>query len=256
MARQSLRNFSALSKGETFRILYNKRKYDIGVVEVQPESGTFPPGAPQVRAIGPSSPPPRRHRVLILPQAVCIIETDINLDFDAPADYVEPERASSASVSPAPSPLDKSPILRPLPPPVLDGDSSDDESAKPAPFASAGFRLDGKPIKSPKKSLSPAGAGASAAGNGGAVRVGVRIGASGELTTAPLGGDALAGGVTLGGGQTLGGGGGAAANGGLTLNGRPSGGGQSAAPASAAAPAAANGDDYWARFSGGGNTLR
>ena len=62
--RQSLRNFSALSKGETFRILYNKRKYDIGVVEVQPESGTFPPGAPQVRATGPSAPPPRRHRVL------------------------------------------------------------------------------------------------------------------------------------------------------------------------------------------------
>ena len=28
---QSLRNFSALTKGETFRILYNKRKYDIGV---------------------------------------------------------------------------------------------------------------------------------------------------------------------------------------------------------------------------------
>jgi len=27
---QSLRSFSALTKGETFRILYNKKKYDIG----------------------------------------------------------------------------------------------------------------------------------------------------------------------------------------------------------------------------------
>ncbi|EOD09004.1 hypothetical protein EMIHUDRAFT_46255, partial [Emiliania huxleyi CCMP1516] len=32
---QSLRNFSALTKGQTFRILYNKKKYDIGVVEVK-----------------------------------------------------------------------------------------------------------------------------------------------------------------------------------------------------------------------------
>merc|ERR1719271_2163177 len=32
---KSLRSFSALTKGETFRILYNKRKYDIGVVEVK-----------------------------------------------------------------------------------------------------------------------------------------------------------------------------------------------------------------------------
>merc|ERR1712032_763755 len=65
---QSLRNFSALTKGETFRILYNKRKYDIGVVEVRAQGGPFPPGAPQ---------------------AICIIETDIELDFEAPADYVE-----------------------------------------------------------------------------------------------------------------------------------------------------------------------
>ena len=42
---QSLRSFSALTKGETFRILYNKKKYDIGVVEVRPEGRAFQPGA-------------------------------------------------------------------------------------------------------------------------------------------------------------------------------------------------------------------
>ena len=55
---QSLRNFSALTKGETFRILYNKRKYDIGVVEVRPEGPAFAPGAPE---------------------AVCIIEADVEV---------------------------------------------------------------------------------------------------------------------------------------------------------------------------------
>ena len=55
---QSLRNFSAMTKGETFRIFYNKRKYDIGVVEVRPEGGNFAPGAPE---------------------AVCIIEADVEV---------------------------------------------------------------------------------------------------------------------------------------------------------------------------------
>ena len=41
LAVQSLRNFSALTKGETFRILYNKKKYDIGVVEVRGAGGDF-----------------------------------------------------------------------------------------------------------------------------------------------------------------------------------------------------------------------
>ena len=82
-----------MSKGETFRILYNKRKYDIGVVEVRPEGGSFGPGQPQ---------------------AVCIIETDINLDFEAPADYVEPTAPPPAASAPATSPLEKSPICAPL----------------------------------------------------------------------------------------------------------------------------------------------
>lgn len=48
---QSLRNFAALTTGETFRILYNKKKYDIGVVEVRGEAGAFAPGAAQAVCI-------------------------------------------------------------------------------------------------------------------------------------------------------------------------------------------------------------
>ena len=57
-AAQSLRSFSALTKGETFRILYNKKKYDIGVVEVRPEGRPFQQGEAQ---------------------AVCIIEADVEV---------------------------------------------------------------------------------------------------------------------------------------------------------------------------------
>merc|ERR1719152_207441 len=145
---KSLGSFSALTKGETFRIFYNKKKYDIGVVEVRPERGSFPRGAPE---------------------AVCIIEADVQVDFEAPADYVEPPRVSPPSTSPlATSPLQKSPLAGPaLGAPKLDGDSSDEESSGPAPFHGSGFRLDGKPIKAPKHSPSAA-ASSSLLGGGGA----------------------------------------------------------------------------------------
>ena len=50
----TLRSFSALTKGETIRIIYNKKEYDIDVVDVQPrERG-----------------------------AICIVDADVNVDFD------------------------------------------------------------------------------------------------------------------------------------------------------------------------------
>ena len=196
---RSLGSFSALTKGETFRIFYNKKKYDIGVVEVRPERGTFAPGAPE---------------------AVCIIEADVQVDFEAPADYVEPPRQSPPSTSPlASSPLTKSPLAGPaLGAPKLDEDSSDEEDGKKAPaFEGSGFRLDGKPIKAPKHSPSSTAAQAAATsllggGAGAGVKVGVRIGSDGTL---------LGPGQTLGGGQALGGGtsGGASSGGGYTLGG-------------------------------------
>ncbi|KAJ1473444.1 ubiquitin fusion degradation protein UFD1-domain-containing protein [Baffinella frigidus] len=58
----TLRNFSALTKGSTIRIFYNTKQYDIDVVDIQPRDGG----------------------------AISIVDTDVNVDFDAPADYVEP----------------------------------------------------------------------------------------------------------------------------------------------------------------------
>lgn len=211
---QSLRNFAALTKGETFRILYNKKKYDIGVVEVRGEAGAFAPGAAQ---------------------AVCIIEADVEVDFEAPADYVEPPRSSPPSSSPlSSSPLQKSPISKPLGDPNLDGDSSEDESSGPKPFQGSGFRLDGKPIKAPKSSQ---GAGSSLLQSDSNISVGVRIGPQGNVLGTNSTGQALGSasrlsaapkafsGTAITPGQALGGG-----------NSKPG--------------------DYWAKFEGGGNKLR
>merc|ERR1712159_904795 len=61
---RTLPKYSCLTKNETIRIFYNDRTFDIDVMEIK-------------SARGPAD-------------AVCIIEADVNVDFDAPADYVEP----------------------------------------------------------------------------------------------------------------------------------------------------------------------
>lgn len=230
---QSLRNFSALSKGQTFRIQFNKRKYDIGVVEVRGET-PFAPGAPD---------------------AICIIEADVQVDFEAPADYVEPPkdygkgRPSPPSASPlSASPLAKSPLLQSLGDPNLEGDSSDDEDAKPKAFTGSGFRLDGKKLKTPSKTPSKGNTLGSSSGDG-AVRVGVRISANGELGSGQTLGGALGSGgrQAPGSGQALGGGAGGSAAGGQTL-----GGGSASMDTSGGG---AGEEDYWAKLSGG-NKLR
>jgi len=215
--------FSALTKGETFRILHNKKKYDIGVVQVRGEQGAFAHGAAE---------------------AVCIIEADVEVDFEAPADYVEPPRPSPPSASPlASSPLEKSPVCKPMGDVNLDGDSSDEESAKPKAFEGSGFRLDGKAIKAPKTN-SPAGN--SLLSPGGDVSVGIRIGPQGNVLGSS---QPLSGGQTLGGGQALGGAGARlpaapkAFQGSAITPGQTLGGGDSKP------------GDYWAKFEGG-NRLR
>ena len=97
------------------------------------------------------------------------------VDFDAPADYVEPKRPSPKASPVSSSLMQKSPLVESLGAPKLDEDSSDeDESAKA--FEGAGFRLDGKAIKAPK-------VGAAQGCNlfGGDLRVGVRIGGDGQV---------------------------------------------------------------------------
>lgn len=63
----ALRNYSCVTVSDVIQIPYNNKNYQFELKDVQP---------------GP---------------AACIIETDCNVDFDAPVGYVEPERPSQAS---------------------------------------------------------------------------------------------------------------------------------------------------------------
>ena len=65
----ALRNFSCVTKGDVIQIPYNSKNYHFALKEVQPQD------------------------------AACIIETDCNVDFDAPVGYQEPASQSSAPAS-------------------------------------------------------------------------------------------------------------------------------------------------------------
>jgi ubiquitin fusion degradation protein 1 len=65
----ALRNFSCVTKGDVIQVPYNNRNYHLALKEVQPQD------------------------------AACIIETDCNVDFDAPVGYKEPDYTKSASTA-------------------------------------------------------------------------------------------------------------------------------------------------------------
>jgi len=139
------------------RIFYNNKQYDIGVVEVKPEGGRFAP---------------RR------PEAVCIIEADVQVDFAAPADYVEPPKvfASSAPSRPAP------PLQPAAAEPNLEHDSSDDERASAPKFTGSGFRVDGKSASAKQRKSLGGGTPTKEEGAGAEPPKPAFIGASGTLS--------------------------------------------------------------------------
>lgn len=65
----ALRNFSCVTKGDVIQIPYNSKNYHFALKEVQPQD------------------------------AACIIETDCNVDFDAPVGYKEPDYAGNAATA-------------------------------------------------------------------------------------------------------------------------------------------------------------
>jgi len=75
----ALRNFSCVTKGDVICVPYNSKNYHFELKEVKPQD------------------------------AACIIETDCNVDFDAPVGYKEPENHSVASSSMAPSAMSSIP---------------------------------------------------------------------------------------------------------------------------------------------------
>ena len=139
MLENTLRSFSALTKGilswflticsqanktltgETIRIIYNRKIYDIDVVDVKPRdhglSVTVFPVDPNISpwfSFNPFPPAPSPPLYCPLPcrfildfsatavsaGAISIIDADVNVDFDAPADYEEPVRKPVAPVIP------------------------------------------------------------------------------------------------------------------------------------------------------------
>jgi ubiquitin fusion degradation protein 1 len=67
---RAFRNFAALTKGDVFNFEYNDTVYDVAVLDVKPETDKM---------------------------GVCMIETDVSVEFAPPVGYVEPERQSGTS---------------------------------------------------------------------------------------------------------------------------------------------------------------
>ncbi|KAJ2896346.1 putative Ubiquitin fusion degradation protein 1 [Zalerion maritima] len=67
---RSFRNFATLTKGDKFNFEYNDEVYEMAVLDVQPTSDKM---------------------------GVCMIETDVSVEFAPPVGYVEPERGSGTS---------------------------------------------------------------------------------------------------------------------------------------------------------------
>lgn len=69
---RAFRNFAALTKGDVFNFEYNDTVYDVAVLEVKPETEKM---------------------------GVCMIETDVSVDFAPPVGYVEPTRPTGSGTS-------------------------------------------------------------------------------------------------------------------------------------------------------------
>lgn len=67
---RAFRNFATLTKGDVFNFEYNDEIYDVAVLDVKPETEKM---------------------------GVCMIETDVSVDFAPPVGYVEPSKQSGTS---------------------------------------------------------------------------------------------------------------------------------------------------------------
>ncbi|MCL7028906.1 hypothetical protein MKW94_008571 [Papaver nudicaule] len=109
----TLRNFSCLTTGDSIMVAYNSKQYYIDIVESKPAN------------------------------AVSIIDTDCEVDFAPPLDYVEPKRPAPS----VPSSKGKAAVSAVQEPQV-------EEEPKFKPFTGGGRRLDGNPLKNPATPVS------------------------------------------------------------------------------------------------------
>lgn len=95
---QALRNFTALTQGDIIEIWYNSIVFGLLVMETKPGG-----------------------------EGICVLDTDLEVDFAAPVGYVEPERPKAAPPSTMASKL------------KIDLDSSSPGSSRPGSSLSGGF---------------------------------------------------------------------------------------------------------------------
>lgn len=115
----ALRNFSCVTKGDVICVPYNKKNYHFELKEVKPKD------------------------------AACIIETDCNVDFDAPVGYKDPSTLKSDSSSDGKAP----PITSPLG--TGDSKTSTSDSTEENDKKPPGIRIvDGKIVR-PEDILEP-----------------------------------------------------------------------------------------------------
>ncbi|XP_024157470.1 ubiquitin recognition factor in ER-associated degradation protein 1 isoform X1 [Rosa chinensis] len=100
----TLRSYSCLTTGDTIMVPYNNKKYYINIVEAKPSS------------------------------AISIIETDCEVDFAPPLDYVEPEKPTPSTSSTLPKKRPQEAEEEPV-----------QKVARFNPFTGSARRLDGKP---------------------------------------------------------------------------------------------------------------
>ncbi|KAL5206912.1 hypothetical protein ABZP36_035121 [Zizania latifolia] len=109
---KTLRSFTCLTTGDTIMVAYNNKPYNIDIVETKPAS------------------------------AVCIVETDCEVDFAPRLDYKEPEKQQQQpSVSPSKARHE---------------DDEVQEEPKFRPFTGSGNRLNGKASKVQAAEIPPA----------------------------------------------------------------------------------------------------
>ncbi|KAH9610719.1 hypothetical protein KSS87_003670 [Heliosperma pusillum] len=96
----TLRNYSCLTTGDSIMVAYNNKKYYIDIVETKPS------------------------------HAISIIETDCEVDFAPPLDYIEPERPAVSGTGKAAAQAEEAPV---------------ETEPKFNPFTGVGRRLDGRP---------------------------------------------------------------------------------------------------------------
>uniref|UniRef100_A0A0D9XF68 Uncharacterized protein n=1 Tax=Leersia perrieri TaxID=77586 RepID=A0A0D9XF68_9ORYZ len=105
MLEKTLRSFTCLTTGDTIMVSYNNKQYNIDIVETKPAS------------------------------AVCIVETDCEVDFAPPLNYKEPEKVPASKVTSE-----------------VKDDAVKDEPKFRA-FTGSGNRLDGKASRVPQAAV-------------------------------------------------------------------------------------------------------